>query len=97
MSDGQARSIPSWFHVPTIYPHVESVSLSDFDTDDILEYLKHKGATPDGAADLMCSEAGLWISTEYMERAATLILAGQREEARLHILGIVGDAMGRAL
>lgn len=97
MSDGQARSIPRKYHCPTIYPEVEPVSLSDFGTEDILEYLKHKGATPDGAADLMCSEAGLWVSPDDMARAETLILCGQREEARLFILGIVGDAMGRKL
>jgi hypothetical protein len=83
------------YRVPRItrYEEVE-VRLDDFETSDILEYLQHRG---ESLGSTGCSDEGVWVTTDDMARAETLVLIGQREEARLFILGIVGDAMGRKL
>jgi hypothetical protein len=90
VSDGQARSIPKARHVPTIYPEVEPVCLSDFDIDDIVAYVKQEGHEVDDGE-------GVYMGSVDLARIETLVLCGQREQARAEVLDLVGEAIGRKL
>jgi hypothetical protein len=77
-------------HVPTIYPDVEPVSLDDFDIEDIAAYLKQEGRDCDDGE-------GCYIVSTDLARIETLVLCGQREQAREEVLALVGEAIGRPL
>lgn len=91
------KSAKPAYRVPRVcrYQEVE-VRLDDFETDDILEYLKHNGT---GVGDADCSGgAGVCTFTEAeLDRIFTLVLCGQRESALEFILGVIGSAVGRPI
>ena len=85
------------YHVPTVTP--EAVSLSDFEMDDILEYVHQKAdkqvhkyleATKLATGCIVISAA----DTAHIE---TLALCGQREHAREELLRIASEQIGRPI
>jgi hypothetical protein len=87
--------------VPSVTPFVESVSLSDFDIDEIREYLRHKGdmvagTSADDAHD-GATAGGMFIDPADLDRIETLALCGQLDSARRFVLDMVSEQIGRPL
>ena len=89
------------YFAPSVTPFVESVSLDDFDLDEIREYLRHKGDMVAGTSDDDASDGatagGLFISPEDLNRVETLALCGQLDSARRFVLDMVSEQIGRPL
>src|SRR6478736_5797909 len=79
LNTGDAMTTAQRYRTPVIHHHVEPTYLSDFDTDDIVEYLTNKGfkvipATPSAAEEV--ESEGIWLQDEDLARIDTLILCG---------------------
>ena len=74
---------------PTVYPHVNPVSLDDFDIDEIREYLRGSGASVPSDEDFV-------IPCDDMNRIETLLLCGQRQSAIDELLRAASEHMGRS-
>lgn len=93
------------YRVPCIEPEVDPVSLSDFDIDDIREYLRRKDYNemdkPDTGHPRLGVEGGafdpLLIETDDLDRIATLALCGQKHHAQQFVLTLVSEHLGRDL
>jgi hypothetical protein len=86
------------YRTPSVSADVD-VSLDEFDTDDIVEYLRHHGYTVTGnaVADGPVPEATDQIDTADLEHIYTLAVCGQLEFAKQEALQVVGKAIGRPL
>lgn len=69
------------------------VSLSEFSREDIEQYLAHL----DGERRGSDGEGGLYLTSEDLDRLATLELCGQRQFAAEWLLDFVGEHIGRNL
>lgn len=91
------------YRVPSVCPEpvrVESVSLDDFDIEEIREYLyRQDNHVPDSAPlyDHGRNNTNLVITSAEICRIETLALCGQAEHARAEIIRIVSDHIGRPL
>lgn len=84
-----------YFRTPTID---NSVSLDEFDTDDIIKYLRYSGYEVEGSTDINSSnEEGCHIPRYLINRIETLALCGQKEHAREMICKFIGDTIGRSI
>ena len=77
--------------VPSVTPFVESVTLDDFDLDEIRAYLRHRGEAVSADCD------GLFIDQADLDRAETMAMCGQIQPARDYILDLVSRRIGRRL
>ena len=93
MSNSTTPTAPHYF-TPTVSTECE-VSISQFSRSQIEGYLAHLDKNPRRA--IQGYEDGLHIDGADLARIATLSLCGQRDEARQHLLRLVGDQIGRAL
>lgn len=90
------------YRVPSKEPEPSAVYLSDFDTEDIREYLRRKdtgtlnGPAGDPRGD-NCGTDVLVIEADEISRIETLAVCGQLEHARAEALRIVSDHIGRPL
>jgi hypothetical protein len=86
------------YRTPSVSADVD-VSLDEFDTDDIVEYLRHNGYTVTGnaVAQDAVPEATNQIDTADLDHIYTLAVAGQLQVAQQEALQIVGKAIGRPL
>jgi hypothetical protein len=86
------------YRTPSVSADVD-VSLDEFDTDDIVEYLRHNGYTVTGnaVAQDVVPEATNQIDTADLDHIYTLAVAGQLQVAQQEALQIVGKAIGRPL
>ena len=73
---------------PKVYPHVNPVSLDDFDIDEIREYLRGSGVDAPSDEDFV-------IPRDDMNRIETLLLCGQRQSAIEELLRAASEHMGR--
>ena len=79
------------------------VRIDEFDTKDIISYLRHKGYRVDGTGDEPDLGGGCdgsseaIISRSELNRISTLALCGQREQARDMVMQMVSEAIGRSL
>jgi hypothetical protein len=93
------------YRAPTVEPEVEAVSLSQFDIEDIREYLHRydtgtlRGPAGDPRESTASTEAAraLVVQPTDLDRIETLALCGQLEHARAEVLRIVSDHIGRPL
>ena len=74
---------------PEVYPHVNPVSLNDFDIDEIREYLRGSGVDAPSDEDFV-------IPRDDMNRIETLLLCGQRQSAIEELLRAASEHMGRS-
>ena len=86
------------YRTPSVCVDVD-VDLSEFDIDEIAEYLRHNGYTVTGnaVADGPVPEATAHIDTADLEHIYTLAVCGQMEFAQQEALQVVGKAIGRPL
>jgi len=97
-------SIRARYRTPEISRYVE-VSLNDFDDDQIVEYLRHRGYAVGGNGKPVHDEAGgpvpgegpVLIDEDDLGRISTLAVCGQLDSARDHVLTIVERHIGRRL
>ena len=85
------------YRTPSVSAEVD-VDLSEFDMDEIADYLRHHGYTVSGgnAVAAVADDEG-FISTDDLDHIYTLALCGQREAAQQEALQLVGKAIGRPL
>lgn len=91
------------YRTPVVYQDVR-VSLDDFDDDDIVGYLRHRGYAIAGSSEAPSHSGGphpgegpLMLEEDDLSRIATLSLCGQREQAREFLCSIVSRWIGRKL
>ena len=86
------------YRTPSVSADVD-VSLDEFDTDDIVEYLRHNGYTVTGnaVAQDAVPEAANQIDTADLDHIYTLAVCGQLTFAQQEALAVVGKAIGRPL
>ena len=86
------------YRTPSVSAEVD-VDLSEFDMDEIADYLRHHGYTVSGGNCLVASVDGEegFISAEDLDHIYTLALCGQREAAQQEALQLIGKAIGRTL
>lgn len=84
------------YRVPQVYPECEPVSLDQFSTQEIREYLRHRHQDEGGDPSLRTNDA-MVIEADEISRIETLALCGQAEHARAELLRIVSDHIGREL
>jgi hypothetical protein len=86
------------YRTPYVSADVD-VSLDEFDTDDIVEYLRHNGYTVTGNAvcEQTVPEASNHIDTADLDHIYTLAVCGQIQFAKEEALQVVGKAIGRPL
>lgn len=84
------------YRTPSVYQSIE-VSLSDFDEDEICEYLRHKGyvVCEDPAESALSTDGDLILEAAFLARLEMLIVCGQGKHAAADLLAFVGNAMGR--
>lgn len=75
------------YRAPVHYAEVE-VSLSDFNDDDILEYVRVNG---------LSDEFGAGSDSEEIARIDTLLLCGQRDAAREAVERMLSRTLGRTV
>jgi hypothetical protein len=101
-----SKTFKASYRVPSITPEpveLESISLDDFNLDDIREYLaRQDGDIPDDAPrhDRLCNTLGntsLLISAADINRIETLAICGQTEHARQHALDLISAHIARPL
>ena len=96
-------SQPTRYFSPSVTPHVESVSLDDFDLDEIRKYLDHHDnkalatISDDDDAEYGSTAGGLFIHPADLNRIETLVLCGQRDSARDALCALASEAIGRQL
>jgi len=92
------------YRVPSAYIS-HDVSLSEFSIDEMVEYIRNKGE-PEDIDRIVNGEIskpggqephGLYIAQADLNTAETLLLCGQREEARALIFQLVSHHIGRSL
>lgn len=74
-----------------------SVSLDEFDDDDIIEYCRHNNLKIGASPSQQDYGDGAHIAATDLARIDTLAICGQRQEARDYLCQIVGTQIGRAL
>jgi hypothetical protein len=86
------------YRTPSVSADVD-VSLDEFDTDDIVEYLRHNGYTVTGnaVAQDAVPEAANQIDTADLDHIYTLAVCGQLTFAQQEALAVVGKDIGRPL
>jgi hypothetical protein len=92
------------YRVPYTYAEAR-VSLDDFSIEDMVEYIQNRGDDSDIERMLSAKishpaggePVGLFIHQADLNTAETLILCGQRDEARSMIFEIVSKHIGRRL
>jgi hypothetical protein len=86
------------YRTPYVSADVD-VSLDEFETEDIIDYLRHNGYTVTGnaVAEDAAPEATNQIDTADLDHIYTLALAGQLQVAQQEALQVVGKAIGRPL
>ena len=86
------------YRTPSVSADVD-VSLDEFETDDIVEYLRHNGYTVTGnaVAQDAVPEANNQIDTADLDHIYTLAVCGQLQFAKEKALQVVGTAIGRPL
>jgi hypothetical protein len=86
------------YRVPTVSRYVD-ISLSDFDLDEIREYLRRMDRGEMDKPEGSISPAGfgepLLIESDDLDRIATLALCGQKQHAQQYVLGLVSEHIGR--
>lgn len=83
------------YRTPVVYAEAE-VSLDEFDTDDIINYLKHNGHSFDGSSSPSEPTGnGLVINQESLNRIETLVLCGQKQHAHQLIFTLISEAISR--
>lgn len=93
------------YHVPSVTPAavvLETVTLDDFDLDDIREYLSRQdNGTPDEAprAEMgnPSKNTSLVIFPADLDRIETLAICGQTEHARQHAIDLISAHIARPL
>lgn len=90
----------SIFRIPTTELPPQSVTLDQFDEDDIAAYLIHCGYSVSKPLDYLedsDSTVPLLIPAQELQHIESLLLTGQRDHAREWALGIISKAIGRTL
>ena len=86
------------YRVPSVSRDVD-VSLSDFDLDEIREYLRRHDTgqmdKPAGAISPLGFDDPLLIGSDELDRVTTLAICGQKQHAQQLILSIVSEHIGR--
>ena len=74
------------------------VSLSEFNMEDIVGYMRHHGYTVSGGKSTHFEDGdGEEIMPDDLDYVYTLAVAGQPDEAKREALRLVGNAIGRPL
>lgn len=86
------------YRTPSVSAEVD-VDLSEFDMDEIADYLRHHGYTVSGGNCLVAAADGEegFISIDDLNHIYTLSVAGQFDAARQEALQLIGKAIGRPL
>lgn len=85
------------YRSPTRSAYVD-VSLEEFDTQELIAELKHRGSGDDLAADFGSSvDDGYFIDPEMLSRVSTLVLCGQRDSAAQELCRALEPIVGRLL
>jgi len=84
------------YRVPT---HTESltVSLDDFDDDEIVEYLRHRGFSVIGGSSTGSVDLDDHITGTELDHIFTLALCGQRTQAQAEALQLISRVVGRPI
>lgn len=84
------------YRVPT---HTESltVSLDDFDDDEIVEYLRHRGYSVMGGPSTGSLDFEDHIASVELDHIFTLALCGQRTQAQAEALQLISRVVGRPI
>ena len=86
------------YRTPSISVDVD-VDLDQFETDEIIEYLRHQGYSVNGnaVAEGAVPEASNQIDTADLDHIYTLAVCGQIQVAQQEALQVIGKAIGRPL
>ena len=84
------------YHAPTHTEYV-TISLDDFDDDDIVEYLRHRGFSVHGTAVGSSPFEDENITGTELDHIFTLALCGQRTQAQYEALQLISRVVGRPI
>jgi hypothetical protein len=84
------------YRAPTHTEYV-TVSLDDFDDDEIVEYLRHRGFSVHGTAVGSSPFDDEHISGTELDHIFTLALCGQRQQAQSEALQLISRVVGRPI
>jgi hypothetical protein len=84
------------YRVPTHTEHL-TVSLDDFDDDEIVEYLRHRGFSVIGGSSTGSADFEDHIAGVELDHIFTLALCGQRQQAQSEALQLISRVVGRPI